>query len=85
MHGPALHGDHIPSGGYRQDGARVGQDRGGGPAAPGVRNPRAACGGRVRHAHAGQCQHQRAGYNDRREGRGHDKGEMAGQETVTRL
>jgi len=74
VHGPAIHGDNIPSGWYRQNGARVGQDRGGGPAAPGVRRPRAPGGGRVRHANAGQRQHQRAGHNDRREGCGLDQG-----------
>lgn len=55
----------------------MGPYRGGGPAAPGVRRQWAAGGGRVRHADVGQRQHQRAGHNDRREGRGHDQGNVA--------
>lgn len=77
MHGPALHRVHIPPSGYSQDGSRGGQDRRGGPKAPGVRRLRTPCGGRVRHAYTGRRQHQRAGHNDRREGRGHDQGNMA--------
>jgi len=72
MHGPALHCVHIPPSRYRQNGSRGGQDRRGGPKAPSVRRLWAPGGGRVRHAYTGRRQHQRAGHNDCREGRGHD-------------
>jgi len=58
----------MPPGGYRQNGSQGGQDRRGGPNAPGVRRPRAPGGGRVHHAHAGRSQHKRAGNNDCRKG-----------------
>lgn len=77
VHDPPLHRDHLPPGGHGQDGPAVGQDGRGGPAAQGVRHQGPAGGRRVHHAHVGQCQHQRAGYHDRREGRRHGQGKMA--------
>jgi len=65
MHDPTLHRVHIQSGGYRQDGSQGGQDRRGGPTAPGVRRLWTPGGGRICYAHAGLHQLQRARHNDR--------------------
>lgn len=57
MHGAPLHGDHLPSGGHRQNGTEMGPHRRGGPTAPSVRRRGPARGRRVYHAHVGQRQH----------------------------
>jgi len=73
MYGPAIHRVHEQSSGYCQDGPQVGQNRCGRPTAPSARRQRTPGGGRVDHAHDSQCKHQRCGYNDCRESRGHDQ------------